>query len=93
MDKKLLNQKGSAMGWFKTKWSQNAMFSTIFALLIMVLIQCVVQTINIGSVGGMFGAMGRAWLNILRNNTYAGVIALGMCLSSSPAASTCLSAP
>ena len=79
MDKKLLNQKGSAMGWFKTNWSQNAMFSTIFALLIMVLIQCVVQTINIGSVGGMFGAMGRAWLNILRNNTYAGVIALGMC--------------
>lgn len=77
--KKLLNEKGGFLGWFKSNWSQNAMFSTIFALVIMVLIQCVVQTINIGSVGGMFGAMGRAWLNILRNNTYAGIIALGMC--------------
>ena len=57
--KKLLNEKGGFLGWFKSSWSQNAMFSTVFALVIMVLIQCVVQTINIGSVGGMFGAMGR----------------------------------
>ena len=47
----------------------------------MVLIQAVVQGINAGSFTGMFGKMWMAWLNILRNNAYAGVIALGMCFA------------
>ncbi len=72
-------QNKSALSWFKQNWSQNAMFSTVFALVVMVLIQCVVQAINAGSFGGMFGKMGMAWLNILRNNAYQGIIALGMC--------------
>ena len=55
------------------------MFSTLFALFVMVLVQSVVMTNLAGSVGGMFGKMGMAWLNILRNNTYAGIIGLGMC--------------
>jgi len=45
----------------------------------MVLVQSVVMTNLAGSFGGMFSKMGMAWLNILRNNTYAGIIALGMC--------------
>ena len=57
------------------------MVSTLFALLVMILIQAVVQGINAGSFTGMFGKMWIAWLNILRNNTYAGVIALGMCFA------------
>ena len=68
-----------ALGWFREKWSHNAMFSTVFALVVMLLIQCVVMWINAGSFGGMFGKMGMAWLNIMRNNVYSGLIALGMC--------------
>lgn len=80
MEKRRLedNQSG-AIGWFKENWSHNALFSTIFALVVMVLIQSVVMWVNAGSFGGMFGKMGMAWLNILRNNAYQGVIALGMC--------------
>ncbi len=71
--------KTDLIGWFKEKWSHNALFSTLFALLIMVLVQSIVMTNVAGSFGGMFGKIGMAWLNILRNNTYAGIIALGMC--------------
>ncbi len=71
-------QKG-ALAWFREKWSHNAMFSTVFALVVMLFIQCIVMWINAGSFGGMFGKMGMAWLNIMRNNVYAGIIALGMC--------------
>lgn len=70
---------GSPLVQAKKLWSQNALSSTIFALVVMVLIQCVVQGVNAGSFSGMFGKMGMAWLNILRNNVYQGVIALGMC--------------
>lgn len=72
-------QPQQTAGKLRELWSRNSMVSTLFALLVMILLQCVVQVINTGSFFGMFGGMGRAWLNILRNNTYAGVIALGMC--------------
>ncbi len=73
--------KGSAVTLtdIKQKWSQNSLSSTVFALVVMVLIQCVVQWVNAGSFAAMFGKMGMAWLNILRNNAYQGIIALGMC--------------
>lgn len=79
MEKTRLENNKGALSWFKEKWSRNALFSTVFALVVMVLIQCIVMWINAGSFGGMFGKMGMAWLNILRNNAYQGVIALGMC--------------
>ena len=78
MEMKKLGKTG-IVEWFKEKWAHSPMFSTLFALLVMVLIQSVVMTNLAGSFGGMFGKMGMAWLNILRNNTYAGIIALGMC--------------
>lgn len=65
----------------KESWSRTSLPSTLFALFVMIIIQAVVQGINAGSFGGMFGKMGMAWLNILRNNAYAGVIALGMCFA------------
>ena len=71
--------KTDVVSWFKDKWAHNAMFSTVLALLVMILVQSVVMTNLAGSFGGMFGKMGMAWLNILRNNTYAGIIGLGMC--------------
>ena len=75
-----LNKQGTLSN-FKESWSKNSILSTLFALVVMVLIQAVVQGINAGSFTGMFGKMWMAWLNILRNNAYAGVIALGMCFA------------
>ena len=69
---------GGKLGNLKELWSRNSLYSTLFALLVMVLLQAVVQGLNNGFLG-MFGGLGRAWMNILRNNVYAGIIALGMC--------------
>ena len=71
--------KNNLLGWAKDQWAHSPIFSTLLALLVMVLVQSVVMTNLAGSFMGMFGKMGMAWLNILRNNTYAGIIALGMC--------------
>ena len=78
MEKNKLGKTG-IVEWFKDKWAHSPMFSTLFALFVMVLVQSVVMTNLAGSFAGMFGKMGMAWLNILRNNTYAGIIGLGMC--------------
>lgn len=78
MEKNKLANK-NFMTWFKDKWAHNPMFSTLVALIVMILVQSVVMTNLAGSFAGMFGKMGMAWLNILRNNTYAGIIGLGMC--------------
>ena len=74
-----INEKKGVLGWFRDQWSHNAIFSTCFALLVMILVQSVVMGTLGGSFGGMLAKMGVAWLNILRNNTFAGFIALGMC--------------
>ena len=71
--------KTDVVSWLKDKWAHSPIFSTLLALVVMVLVQSVVMGNLAGSFGGMFGKMGMAWLNILRNNTYAGIIALGMC--------------
>ena len=71
--------KTNVVSWVKDQWAHSPIFSTLLALVVMVLVQSVVMTNLAGSFMGMFGKMGMAWLNILRNNTYAGVIALGMC--------------
>ncbi len=73
--------KGNIKGWIKNKWEDNPMFSTLFALLVLIVIQAVVMGNLGGSFAGMFGKLGIAWLNILRNNTYQGLIALGMCFA------------
>ena len=78
MDNKNLTAK-SPMEKLRGLFAKNSLYSTIFALIVMVLIQAIVQAANNG-IFGMFGGLGRAWLNILRNNVYAGIIALGMCL-------------
>lgn len=79
MEAKKIDNNASFGAKLKALWAKNDVVSTLFALLVMVIIQAVVMGINAGSFAGMFGKMGMAWLNILRNNTYAGVIALGMC--------------
>ncbi len=53
--------------------------ATLLALLLMIVLQCVVIGINEGSFAGLFPKLWRSWMNILRNNAYTGIIALGMC--------------
>ena len=77
--KKTNQKQDGVIGWFKYNWAHNALFSTIFALFVMVIIQCFVMANIAGSFAGLFPKLRMAWLNILRNNTYAGLIALGMC--------------
>ena len=61
-------------------FSRNAgIVPTLIALALMIIVQCVVIGINEGSVTAVFPKLLQSWLNILRNNTYTGVIALGMC--------------
>ena len=79
METKKIEKQYTMIGKFRDNWGNSALFSTIFALVVMLLIQCIVMYVNAGSLGGMFSKMGMAWLNILRNNAYQGVIALGMC--------------
>ena len=79
MEKKI-EEKGF-IAWIKNKWENNPMFSTLFALLVLIIVQAFVMINISGSFAGMWKKLGMAWLNILRNNTYSGVIALGMCFA------------
>ena len=51
----------------------------LLALILMILMQCIVIGINEGSAAGIIPKLFASWLNILRNNSYTGIIALGMC--------------
>lgn len=80
-DKKTLMAPTGIVGKLKDLWSHNALASTLFALVVMVLLQAIVHGTSAGSFFGMINRMGMAWLNILRNNVFAGIIALGMCFA------------
>ncbi len=80
-EKKTLAAPTGIVGKLKGLWSKNALASTLFALVVMVLLQAIVHGISAGSFFGMVSRMGMAWLNILRNNVFAGIIALGMCFA------------
>ena len=80
-NKKTLAAPTGIVGKLKELWSKNALASTLFALVVMVLLQAIVHGISAGNFFGMINRMGMAWLNILRNNVFAGIIALGMCFA------------
>ncbi|NGP44776.1 ABC transporter permease [Bacillaceae bacterium SIJ1] len=64
--------------WFKRKWTNEPLFSTFVALVIMVILQTFVLGFNYDSFGEWFHAWTNNWINILRNNAGIGIIALGM---------------
>ena len=68
------------ISWFKTNWSQNSLFSTGIALLVMIVLQTIALGFDFPSFGAWFTTWGNNWLNILRNNAGVGIIALGMAL-------------
>ena len=80
-NKKTLAAPTGIVGKLKDLWSKNALASTLFALVVLVLLQAIVHGISAGNFFGMINRMAMAWLNILRNNVFAGIIALGMCFA------------
>ena len=76
MNEKTKNRNFGA--WLRDNWKNNALFSTGIALIVMVVLQTVALGFDYPSFGEWFGAWLRNWLNILRNNSSVGIIALGM---------------
>lgn len=70
------------------KWKSDPIFSTGLVLALMVILQTVALGFDYESFGAWFTNWGKNWINILRNNAGVGIVALGMTLSSSPAALT-----
>jgi len=76
-----MNEKTNKKGfgaWFRDNWKNNALFSTGIALIVMVILQTLALGFNYASLGEWFGAWINNWMNILRNNSSVGIIALGM---------------
>lgn len=60
--------------------NNRTLLGTVGALLLMIVIQAAVIGFNEGSFSAILPKLYKSWLNILRNNMYTGVIAIGMCL-------------
>ena len=68
-------------GWFgqlKDRWENIPLFSTLTALVLMIILQTFALGFNYPGPGEWFAAWGKNWINILRNNATVGIIALGM---------------
>lgn len=66
------------VAWFTRQWSQRPLFSTLCALVVMIVLQTIALGFDQGSFLGWLSLWTRNWLNILRNNATIGIIALGM---------------
>ena len=72
-------KSGTASRKFSLFSGNGSVIPTLIALAIMIAVQCIVIGLNEGSAAAVLPKLWQSWLNILRNNTYTGVIALGMC--------------
>lgn len=68
--------KNPAAQWLRRN---AALVGPAVALLLMLILQFIVISGNSRGIGEAFSSLGKSWMNILRNNAYTGVIALGMC--------------
>ncbi|MDD3334182.1 MAG: ABC transporter permease [Eubacteriales bacterium] len=72
------NEKSNFFRWLAASWKKNSFFSTVCALLVMIVLQTIALGFNYPSFGEWFAAWGKNWINILRNNAGVGIVALGM---------------
>ena len=72
--------KKDFVSWFKELWTQHPLFSTLIALIVMIVLQTLALGFDQGSFGEWLSMWCRNWLNILRNNATIGIISLGMTL-------------
>jgi len=64
--------------WFKKNWAEHPLFSTAFALLVMIIFQTLALGFDFNSPAEWFFTWCQNWVNILRNNATIGIISLGM---------------
>lgn len=64
--------------WFLANWKKSPLFSTGIVLVLMILLQTLALGFSFNSFGEWLGTWTNNWLNLIRNNVYVGVIALGM---------------
>jgi len=80
MNTSLTEKTKKAFTEFKSLWQTRPLFSTGMALIVMVILQTIALGLNFNSFGDWFGTWLQNWINILRNNSGVGIIALGMTL-------------
>lgn len=80
MNTPLTEKTKNAFTEFKSLWQTRPLFSTGMALIVMVILQTIALGLNFNSFGDWFGTWLQNWINILRNNSGVGIIALGMTL-------------
>lgn len=71
-------QKKSFVGWFLHNWKTKPIFSTGCVLIVMVVLQTIALGFDYPDMGTWFSSWSRNWINILRNNSGVGIVALGM---------------
>jgi ribose transport system permease protein len=65
-------------GWLLNQWRNNPLFSTALALAVMVVLQTVALGFDFATFGDWWNAFVTNWIIVLRNNSTAGIVALGM---------------
>ena len=78
METKENKNNQNAFSWLRTMWSTHPLFSTGIALVVMIILQTLALGFHYGSFGEWFSAWLQNWINILRNNSGIGIVALGM---------------
>ena len=63
---------------FRQQWVENPLFSTLMALIVMIILQTFALGFDYATFGDWLSAWVNNWLNILRNNAGVGIVALGM---------------
>lgn len=68
----------NVFSWLQTMWMTRPLFSTGIALVVMIILQTLALGFQFDSFGAWFTVWLQNWINILRNNSGIGIIALGM---------------
>ncbi len=71
-------EKQNALTWLRDMWTNHPLFSTGIALIVMIILQTLALGFQYNSFGQWLTVWGQNWINILRNNSGIGIIALGM---------------
>jgi len=68
----------NVFSWLQQTWMTHPLFSTGIALVVMIILQTLALGFEYPTFGIWFGTWLQNWINILRNNSGIGIIALGM---------------
>lgn len=78
MEAVAIKKNQSFFSWFRTMWMTRPLFSTGVALIVIIILQTLALGFQFHSFGEWFTTWLQNWINILRNNSGIGIIALGM---------------